>query len=315
MNLVEVEYFDGNEFPGEDTVLWEREIGAEVLKGGGLPRIGDGIQPDHPDRFAAFCDAIRWSSVARLPGLTGDDIPLVSPWESAVMPEPYQLYPVLKALEMPRVSLLLADDVGLGKTIEAGLILRELLQRRRIRRVLVICPASLQLQWRDELRSKFALDFTVLNRDRTTEIQREYGMDANPWTVTPRVITSMDFLRQPDVLADFLAGSERLERGHALAWDLLVVDEAHNLAPLGFGERSDRSRMLVDVAYHCGAPALPLGDAAQRVHVQLLRPPRGARPRALPAGGPALGRRARPGGARDGAATQVRAESPGEGRR
>jgi hypothetical protein len=75
-------------------------------------------------------------------------------------------------------------------------------------------------------------------------------MDANPWAVTPRIITSMDFLRQPDVLADFLAGSERLERGHALAWDLLVVDEAHNLAPLGFGERSDRSRMLADVSQH-----------------------------------------------------------------
>src|SRR5262245_13109767 len=156
----------------------------------------------------------------------------------------------MKALEMPRVSLLLADDVGLGKTIEAGLILRELLQRRRIRRVLVICPASLQLQWRDELRSKFAVEFTVLNREKTTEIQREYGMDANPWAVIPRIITSMDFLRQPDVLANFLAGSERLERGHALAWDLLVVDEAHNLAPLGFGERSDRSRMLADVAHH-----------------------------------------------------------------
>lgn len=250
VNLVEVEYFDGLEFPGEDTVLWECEIGAQILTSGGLPRIADGIQPDHPDRFGAFCDAIRWSSVARLPGLTGDGVALVSPWESAVMPEPYQLYPVLKALEMPRVSLLLADDVGLGKTVEAGLILRELLQRRRIRRVLVICPASLQLQWRDELRSKFSIDFAVLNREKTTEIQREYGMDANPWAVTPRVITSMDFLRQPDVLSDFLAGSERLERAHALAWDLLIVDEAHNLAPLGFGERSDRSRMLADVAQH-----------------------------------------------------------------
>src|SRR5207244_1380158 len=134
----------------------------------------------------------------RISGLTGDAIALVSPWESAIMPEPYQLYPVLKALEMPRVSLLLADDVGLGKTVEAGLILRELLQRRRIRRVLVICPASLQPQWQDELRSKFALDFSVLNRERVGEIQREYGMDANPWAVTPRVITSMDFLRQPD---------------------------------------------------------------------------------------------------------------------
>jgi len=250
VHLVDVEYLDGIEFPGEDTILWEREVGAQILSSGGLPRIGDGLEPDHPDRFAAFCDAIRWSSVARLPGLTQSDVALVSPWESAVMPEPYQLYPVLKALEMPRISLLLADDVGLGKTVEAGLVLRELLQRRRIRRVLVICPASLQLQWQDELREKFALDFAVLNREKTIEIQREYGMDANPWAVTPRVITSMDYLRQPDVLSSFLAASEQLERGHALAWDVLIVDEAHNLAPLGFGQRSDRSRMLGDVAQH-----------------------------------------------------------------
>lgn len=249
-HLVEIEYLDGWEFPAEDTVLWEAEIDARVLQGGGLPRVGDGIAPDPPERFAAFCDALRWSSVARLPGLTGHAQTLVSPWESAVAPEPYQLYPVLKALEMPRVSLLLADDVGLGKTIEAGLILRELLGRRRIRRVLVVCPASLQLQWRDELRSKFALDFTVLDRAATVDIQREYGMDANPWAVTPRSITSMDFLRQPDVLASFLAAAQRLERGHALTWDLLVVDEAHNLAPMGFSERSDRAKMLGEVAQH-----------------------------------------------------------------
>ena len=115
---------------------------------------------------------------------------------------------------------------------------------------MVICPASLQLQWRDELSSKFALDFTVLDRAATVDVQREYGMDANPWAVTPRSITSMDFLRQPDVLAAFLAAANRLERGHALAWDLLVVDEAHNLAPLGFSERSDRAKMLAEVAQH-----------------------------------------------------------------
>jgi hypothetical protein len=79
-------------------------------------------------------------------------------------------------------------------------------------------------------------------------LEREYGVDANPWAVTPRSITSMDFLRQPDVLAAFLAAAQRLERGHALAWDLLVVDEAHNLAPEGFSERSDRAKMLAEVA-------------------------------------------------------------------
>ncbi|MGI8661283.1 MAG: DISARM system SNF2-like helicase DrmD, partial [Thermoleophilaceae bacterium] len=236
-----------------DTLIWEREGDARVLAGAGWPRIDDGrtaTNPDTPELFAAFCDALRWTSSARLNKLTGDEPALLSPWESAVVPEPYQLYPVLKALEMPRVNLLLADDVGLGKTIEAGLVLRELLNRRRIRRVLVICPASLQLQWQDELRTKFSLEFDVLDRAAFTNIQREYGMDANPWTVTSRAITSMDFFRQPDVQQQFLAAAETMERGHALAVDLLVVDEAHNLAPQGFSERSDRAQMLAEVAPH-----------------------------------------------------------------
>ena len=111
----------------------------------------------------------------------------------------------------------------------------------------------------------------MLDRAATVDIQREYGMDANPWAVTPRSITSMDFLRQPDVLAAFLAAAQRLERGHALAWDLLVVDEAHNLAPLGFSERSDRAEDARRGRPARRAPAVPLGDAAQRLHGELLR--------------------------------------------
>jgi hypothetical protein len=87
-HLVEVEYLDGWEFPGEDTVLWEAEIDARVLQGGGLPRVGDGLDPDPPERFAAFCDALRWSSVARLSGLTSEGPTFISPWESAVAPSP-----------------------------------------------------------------------------------------------------------------------------------------------------------------------------------------------------------------------------------
>ena len=252
-HLVDVEYLDHWEFPDGDCVVWERERDARVLAGAGWPRLDDGTtahRPDSPALFMAFNDALRWSSSARLRGLTSDAPALLSPWESAVLPEPYQLYPVLKSLEMPRVSLLLADDVGLGKTVEAGLVLRELLNRRRIRRVLVVCPASLQLQWKEELRSKFSLEFDVVDRAAFTRVQREYGMDANPWAVTPRAITSMDFLRQPDVRQRFLAAAETAERGHALAIDLLVVDEAHNLAPLGFSERSERSQTLAEIAPH-----------------------------------------------------------------
>ena len=251
-HVVDVEYIDGWDFPGEDRLIWEREWGARILRDVGLPR-GPGeleFRPDPPQRYRAFLDAVRWSSLSRVPGLTSDGPELTAPWLGAVAVEPYQLWPVMKALEMPRVSLLLADDVGLGKTIQAGLVLTELMARRRIRRILIVTPASLQLQWREEMRDKFNLDFTVLDRSAMTDVQREFGMDTNPWAVTPRAITSMDFLRQPDVRSQFLAASTNLERGHELAWDALVVDEAHNVSPRNFTERSERSLTIQDIAPH-----------------------------------------------------------------
>jgi len=151
---------------------------------------------------------------------------------------------------MPRVNLLLADDVGLGKTIEAGLIVQELIRQRKIRRVLIICPSSLQIQWQDEMKEKFNIEFTVLDSDQVYEMQRTLGMDANPWKVYPRIIISMDYLKQPDVLEKFKNTSEQLApTGSAmLPWDLLIVDEVHNFAPSKFSDDSDRSKMLQDVS-------------------------------------------------------------------
>jgi SNF2 family DNA or RNA helicase len=87
---------------------------------------------------------------------------------------------------MPRVALLVADDVGLGKTIEAGLVVQEMLLRHRARRVLVVCPASLTLKWRDEMREKFGLSFNVLDADALRVLRRTHGLLANPFTVYPR---------------------------------------------------------------------------------------------------------------------------------
>src|SRR5262245_44073717 len=72
VHLVEVEYFDEWDFPAEDTVLWETEVEARVLREVGLPQIDRRAAPDPPDRLAAFLDALRWSSTVRLPGLTSD---------------------------------------------------------------------------------------------------------------------------------------------------------------------------------------------------------------------------------------------------
>ncbi len=256
LHEVLVDYIDGWPHPESDCIIWERERGARVVASLAIPRIEEPDQnPDQPELLQAFLRAHQWSAVNRLAARREDDegaLQLISPWQSAVQVEDYQLYPVLKAILMPRISLLLADDVGLGKTIEAGLILSELFVRRRIRRVLIICPASLQLQWRDEMREKFHLDFTIVDRDATFRLQRELGVDSNPWASYPRIITSMDYLRQRDILASFMAATQMLS-GHfeaILPWQMLVVDEVHNLAPNSYGDNSDRCEMLRRIAPH-----------------------------------------------------------------
>jgi len=247
-HLVEVEYADGTGIES-DTVLWEVEPGTEVLEPAALPRV-ERTAPMDLREFDAMVRASRWSALTpSLPfsGLDGDRPPLAAPLYGAIHPEAYQLVPVLRALEMPRVALMLADAVGLGKTIQAGMVLRELMLRRRIRRVLVLCPASLRTQWRDEMQDKFALPFEVVDRPHTLRLQREIGVDANPWRSHERIIASYHYLKQPDVLEQFRGTAEPGEDGR-LRWDLLIIDEAHNLAPASFGSDSDVSALLQRIA-------------------------------------------------------------------
>lgn len=137
-------------------------------------------------------------------------------------------------LLMPRVNLLIADDVGLGKTIEAGLVLQEMLSRQRIRRAMIVCPASLQRQWQEEMVAKFQLPFEIIDRDAIQRLRREYGSHVNPWNTFPRLITSMDFLKQEQMLALFRNSLQNADGCSPLRdWDMLIVDEAHNVAPSG----------------------------------------------------------------------------------
>ncbi|QXE87381.1 DISARM system SNF2-like helicase DrmD [Geomonas nitrogeniifigens] len=249
LHLVTVEYTEYDGEP-EETLLWERECQPVVLEPNALPRVGDEAPMQHPD-MVALQRASRWSAItpflsAHSPHERSESTP-TAPVYGAVSADDFQLVPLARAMRMPRVSLLLADDVGLGKTVEAGLILAELIRKRRIRRVLIITPASLRHQWQSEMEEKFSLGFDVVDRPATHKLQREFGLDVNPWRALPRIITSYHYLRQPDVLEQFEATCRAVHQGHVsaqLPWDLLIVDEAHNLMPSNFGEDSDLAQML-----------------------------------------------------------------------
>jgi hypothetical protein len=107
-------------------ILWDAEIGASVLAEDTWSRVGRG-SPDSPEVLAAYLRAIRWRSAT-----AADRNLLQAPFRAGIRLDAYQLLPLRKALRLPRVNLLIADDVGLGKTVEAGLVARELLLRRRI---------------------------------------------------------------------------------------------------------------------------------------------------------------------------------------
>ena len=245
LHLVHLEYKD-DQLPFEERLLWELEPRGRLLEPNALPDASANPMP--PDDFDAVVRAARWTAASPFIDPDGqgplERLPISSPFHGAVQVEDFQLVPLLKALAMPRVNLLIADDVGLGKTIEAGLILGELFLRRRIQRVLVLTPASLRSQWRDEMWEKFALTFDLVDRDETFRLRRRLGMDANPWRAFSRIIASYHYLRQDDVLEQFFAASNPPEGSPHLPWDLLIVDECHNLMPSAFGDDSDLCRML-----------------------------------------------------------------------
>ena len=172
--------------------------------------------------------------------------------------EPYQLVPVLAGLRQPRVRLLVADDVGLGKTIEAGLILLELARRGRAGRVLIACPAGLQDQWVDEMRFRFNLDFAKVDSRQWLELRRTYPSTVSPWTATPYAVSSVDYLKNN--LAAIQA---------APPFDVVIIDEAHHVARVvrgGGPVGRDRPQPACPGAGRPLAGADPaVGHAAQRV--------------------------------------------------
>src|SRR4051794_26072948 len=174
-----------------------------------------------PQRLGAYLRSTEWRTAT-----AADRKLFQAPFRAGIRLDSYQLLPLAKALELPRVNLLIGDDVGLGKTVEAGLIVRELLLRRRVDLILVAAPASMLLQWQDELAQKFGLDFTIVDREYLLETRRTRGFSANPWSVGSRFIVSHSVLSDETymgglrgILAPFRPGS------------MFILDEAHHAAP------------------------------------------------------------------------------------
>ena len=227
-HLVTLSSIEDDALGEELQVVWELEPGARVHEAAALP---EPVRFDAPSRLDAFLDAVRWGAVS-----SADLSALQAPFRSGITIEDYQLDPLVRAIQMPRVNLLIADDVGLGKTIEAGLVLQELVIRHRVRRALIVCPSSLQIQWREQMQSKFGLDFRIVDSALMRELRRRRGIHVNPWTHFPRLITSIDFLKRdhPMRLMREALPAEG-ESVYPRRFDLMIVDEAHNVAPSGSG--------------------------------------------------------------------------------
>ena len=228
-HLVTLSSVEDDALGEELRVIWELEPGVRVIEKVALP---EPTGFDDPARLDAFLDAVRWGASS-----AADVKNVQSPFRSGIDIEDYQLDPVVRAVQMPRANLLIADDVGLGKTIEAGMVILELIIRHRARRVLVVCPAGLQVQWHDQMRDKFGLNFRIVDSDLMKRLRRERGIHVNPWTHSPRLITSIDFLKRERPLRLFKDVLPREDEAkYPRRFDILVVDEAHNCAPSGRGK-------------------------------------------------------------------------------
>lgn len=221
-------------------LLWELELGAKVHKpeAHGLGTIK---QIDPPRHFGAYLHALKWNAVTATDGRL-----FQAPFRAGIQLQNHQLTPLKKALELPRANLFIADDVGLGKTIEAGLVLSELTLRQRVELTLIACPASVCVQWREEMQKRFGMQFEIMSRAFVARRRKERGFGVNPWATHHRFIVSHSLLRRPEYRDPLLA-----HLGERARKSLLILDEAHIAAPAAasrYAVDSDTTKVMRDIA-------------------------------------------------------------------
>ncbi|RKG55298.1 RNA polymerase-associated protein RapA [Acinetobacter cumulans] len=256
-------------------VIRQLQDGTEERKALNETRIGANIQLSKPlDRLlASQVDYKEWYDLrieallmqanmkaSPLRGLVGSRVGLI----------PHQLYIAHEVGKRFAPRVLLADEVGLGKTIEAGLIIHQQLKTGRSERILVLVPDSLQYQWMIEMRRRFNLEFSLFDLTRTASI-KEHDPDLNPFLTEQRIIASVDLMIDHDDLRE-----QALEAG----FDLLVVDEAHHLMWNEEDGGNDRYDLIEELAQQTAGVLLltatpeQLGVESHFARLRLLDPSR-----------------------------------------
>ncbi|WP_116081777.1 DEAD/DEAH box helicase [Tropicimonas sp. IMCC34011] len=160
--------------------------------------------------------------------------PFRSSGRIAFEPRAYQLVPLIMALRLDPMRLLIADDVGIGKTIEAGLILREMWDRGEVTRACVLCPPHLVEQWVDELREKFDLHATAVTATTAPRLERGLALNESPFDAHPLTVVSLDYIKADRRRADFAKSCP----------NFVIVDEAH--ACVGGGRGTTQRQVLLN---------------------------------------------------------------------
>jgi len=232
--------------PGKDAVVRARARDLGPL---------DAVQPSvdqilHTAASAKLLDAL-------------EDNLLLAPIQSSVVPLPHQLYALGRAMSRDRIRYLLADEVGLGKTIEAGLILRELKLRGMARRILVVAPKGLVRQWQAEMRLHFGEQFTFVEPAELSAFRQWRNDEENLWRVHDQVICSLDSVKPMEGRRGWSVeqlqtyNRERFEDLISASWDLVIIDEAHRMG----GSTDQVARYKLGVALAEAAPYLLLLSA------------------------------------------------------
>lgn len=185
--------------------------------------------PD-PERLGDARSARLLREAVRL-GFRASSGPFRSLGAIAVEPRPYQLVPLLMALRQDPIRLLIADDVGIGKTVEAGLIAKEMLTRGEADRLCVLCPPHLAEQWQTELGTKFSLDAVLVLPSTVSRLERECPPGISVFERFPITVVSLDYIKQERRRDDFIRTCP----------ELVIVDEAHTCTQGGKALSNDSS--------------------------------------------------------------------------